>query len=182
VTTRQANATIDEVRQIQLLEGSVPSPFDCWLIHRGFKILACRMRAHAASTLQVATALEQHPLISAVHYPGLSSHPQFELTKRQLHDGFGGIVSIRVRGGARVANAVCTKVKIFTHATSFGSTESLIQQQASSPTHGPGTQVPEDLLRVSIGLEHPQDLIEDIVTRLNPRATEHRREDSRPPA
>lgn len=166
VIAQKANAIVDgivrEIRQIQLLEGSVPSPFDCWLIHRGFKTLPGRMRAHSSNALQVAVALEKHPLISAVHYPGLASHPQFALAARQLHGGFGGIVSIRVGGGAEIARAVCANVKIFTHATSFGSAESLIQQQAFSPTHGPGTLVPDDLLRLSVGLENPEDLIDDI--------------------
>jgi cystathionine gamma-synthase len=166
VVAPESNRNIQEIRQIQLLEGSVMSPFDSWLTHRGLKTLACRMRTHAANALQVASALERHPLVGSVYYPGLSSHPQFELAKRQLHEGFGGIVSVRVRGGPEAANAVCGKVRVFTHATSFGSTESLIQRQASSPTHGPGTDVPEDLLRLSIGLEHPEDLIDDLTRAL----------------
>lgn len=166
VVARESNSTTETIRQTQLLEGSVPSPFDCWLVHRGFQTLTCRMRGHAQNALHVATALEKEPLITAVYYPGLASHPQFELARRQLQGGFGGIVSVRVRGGASVANAVCANVRVFTHATSFGMTESLIQQQTSSPTHGPGTNVPEDLLRLSIGLEHPDDLVDDLVTAL----------------
>jgi cystathionine gamma-synthase len=166
VVARESNRNIQEIRQIQLLEGGVMSPFDSWLTHRGLKTLACRMRTHAANALQVANALERHPFIGSVYYPGLPSHPQFELAKRQLHEGFGGIVSIRVRSGPEAANAVCGKVQVFTHATSFGSTESLIQRQVSSPTHGPGTDVPGDLLRLSIGLEHPEDLIDDLTRAL----------------
>ena len=166
VVARESNSTTETIRQTQLLEGSVASSFDCWLVHRGFQTLTCRMRGHTQNALLVATALEKEPLIAAVYYPGLASHPQFELARRQLQGGFGGIVSVRVRGGASVANAVCTNVRVFTHATSFGMTESLIQQQTSSPTHGPGTNVLEDLLRLSIGLEHPDDLVDDLVAAL----------------
>jgi cystathionine gamma-synthase len=153
---------IDEIRQIQLLEGAVPSPFDCWLVHRGIKTLAYRMRGHAENALKVARALERHPLIEAVHYPGLESHPQHLLAKRQLSGGFGGIVSIRVRGGRELAIAVCANTRIFANATSLGEVESLIQHQASSPTHGSNTGLAENLLRLSVGLEHPDDLIADL--------------------
>jgi cystathionine gamma-synthase len=166
VVARESNSTTETIRQTQLLEGGVPSPFDCWLVHRGFQTLTSRMRGHAQNALHVATALEKEPLITAVYYPGLASHPQFELSRRQLQGGFGRIVSVRVRGGASVASAVCAKVRVFTHATGFGMTESLIQQQTASPTHGLGTNVPEDLLRLSIGLEHPDDLVDDLVTAL----------------
>ncbi|HTV72646.1 MAG TPA: PLP-dependent transferase, partial [Candidatus Acidoferrales bacterium] len=97
-----------------------------------------------------------------VYYPGLRSHPRHELARRHLEGGFGGIVSLAVRGGWETAMAVCSKVKIFTHATSFGEPESLIQHQASSPTHGPDTGMAENILRLSIGLEHPDDLIADL--------------------
>jgi cystathionine gamma-synthase len=166
VVARESASAIEAIRQMQLLEGSVPSPFDCWLIYRGFKTLVWRMRAHAENALRVAATLQKHPLIAEVFYPGLPSHPQFELAQRQLEGGSGGIVSIRVKGGAQVARQVCANVQVFTHATSLGMTESLIQQQASSPTHGPGTKVPEDLLRLSIGLEHPDDLVEDLTAAL----------------
>jgi cystathionine gamma-synthase len=153
---------LDEIRRIQVLEGAVPSPFDCWLVHRGVQTLACRMRAHADSALAIARTLEGHPAIDAVHYPGLPSHPQHALARRQLAGGFGGIISIQVCGGREAAMAVCTNVKLFRHAASFGSITSLIQHQASSPTHGPGTRVTENLLRLSVGLEHPDDLIADL--------------------
>ena len=162
VVAAEAGPLIDEIRQIQWLEGAVPSPFDCWLIHRGIQTLPCRMRAHAANALAVAQALEGHRSIAAVHYPGLKSHPHHALANRQLVGGYGGIVSVQVRGGRDVAIAVCRNVKIFKNATSFGTTESLIQHQASSPTHGTSTGLAEDLLRLSVGLEHPDDLIEDI--------------------
>ena len=157
---------VDEVRRIQHLEGAVPSPFDCWLVHRGISTLAYRMRGHAENALAVARALEGHPMLDAVHYPGLPSHPHHALARRQLSGGFGGILSIQLRGGKAVAQAVCDHVEVFRHATSFGAVESLIQHQASSPTHGFNTGLADNLLRLSIGLEHPDDLIADVTQAL----------------
>lgn len=162
VVAKEANPITDEIRKIQLLEGAVPSPFDCWLVHRGLRTLACRMRTHAENALKVARALELHPLIESVHYPGLESHPQYSLAKQLLSGGFGGIVSFQVRGEPELAVAICAKVKLFKSATSLGGTESLIQHQASAPTHGPNTGLAENLLRLSVGLEHPDDLIADL--------------------
>jgi cystathionine gamma-synthase len=162
LVAREAGPVIEEIRKIQSLEGSVPSPFDCWLVHRGLKTLAYRMRGHAENAMKVARALQSHPEIEAVYYPGLKSHPQHLIARRQLCGGFGGIVSIQVRGGREAAMAVCAKVKVFTHATSLGEVESLVQHQASSPTHGTDTGLVENLLRLSIGLEHPDDLIADL--------------------
>lgn len=166
VIAREPNALIEEIRQIQFLEGAVPSPFDCWLVHRGLKTLACRMRGHANTALSVARFLESHPMVEAVHYPALESHPQHNLAERHL-DGFGGVVSFQVRGGRRAAIDVVANVRLFTRATSLGTPESLIQHQASSPTHGTGTGLAENLLRISAGLEHPDDLIEDLAQALN---------------
>src|SRR5271170_912541 len=163
VVAREPNPLIEEIRQMQLLEGTGLSPFDSWLTHRGIKTLPCRMRAHADNALRVARALHGLPGVEAVHYPGLETHPQHQLARRQLSGGFGGVVSFQVRGGREAAMAVCSNVKVFTHATSLGETESLIQHQASSPTHGLNTGMAENLVRLSVGLEHPEDLIADIV-------------------
>lgn len=171
VVAGESSPVLDEIRQIQWLEGAVPSPFDCWLVHRGLKTLAYRMRGHAENALRVARALEHHPLIEVVHYPGLESHPQHLLAKRQLSGGYGGIVSIQVRGGREMATSVCAKVRVFTNATSFGNVESLIQHQASSPTHGTNTGLVENLLRLSVGLEHPDDLIADLEQALDAART-----------
>ena len=110
-------------------------------------------------------------MIEVVHYPGLESHPQHLLAKRQLSGGFGGIVSIQVRGGRDMAISVCANVKVFTNATSFGDVESLIQHQASSPAHGTNTGLVENLLRLSVGLEHPDDLIADLEQALHAART-----------
>lgn len=154
-------AALDRLRVLQWVEGSGPGPFDCWLTRRGLKTLPVRMRAHAAGAARVAAYLRTHPAVTAVHYPGLTDHRQHALAKRLL-DGFGGVVSFQVRGGRPAATAVAAAVRLFTRATSLGAPESLIQHQATAPTHGVGTALPDDLLRLSVGLEHPDDLIADL--------------------
>lgn len=152
---------VERLRLLQWVEGAAPAPFDCWLARRGLKTLSIRMRAHADGAAKVAAYLNDHPAVLTVHYPGLPNHPQHDLAKRTL-DGFGGIVSFRVRGGRSAAIAVAAAVHLFTRATSLGAPESLIQHQATAPTHGPETTLPDDLLRLSIGLEHADDLIVDL--------------------
>lgn len=139
--------------------GAVAAPFNSWLVLRGLRTLACRMERHAASAATVARALEGHPALAAVLYPGLGSHPGHEIAARQM-SGYGGIVSLRVRGGRSAAVEVARRLRLFTNATSLGGVESLVEHRASS--EGPGTPTPEDLLRLSIGLEHPDDLIDDL--------------------
>jgi cystathionine gamma-synthase len=121
------------------------------------------MRAHSDNALKVATALAEHPRVAAVHYPGLASHPQHAVARRQM-TACGGMLSIQVRGGREAAFSVAEKVRVFTCATSFGGTESLIEHRAS--VEGAATRSPDDLLRLSIGLEHPEDLVEDLVQAL----------------
>lgn len=150
------------VRTIQSLGGGVPSPFDCWLTLRGIKTLPYRVRAHSENALTVATRLEHHPRIERVNYPGLESHPAHAVARRQMQM-FGGLLSIQVRGGRDEAMEVSSRVKLFTRATSLGGTESLIEHRAS--VEDPTTS-PENLLRLSIGLEHPEDLIEDLLQAL----------------
>ena len=111
----------------------------------------------------MATFLAAHPRVEAVHYPGLTSHPQHAIAKRQM-SGFGGMLSVQVKGGRDAAFAVEGKVRLFTCATSFGGTESLLEHRAS--VEGAATRSPENLLRLSIGLEHPDDLIDDLAQAL----------------
>ncbi len=143
--------------------GGVASPFASWLVLRGLRSLACRMERHSANTLILARALEAHPGVAAVHYPGLPAHPGHEVARRQM-SAFGGMLSLRVRGGRARAIAVASRVQLFLNATSLGGTESLLEHRASS--EGPGTSTPDDLLRVSVGLEHPDDLVEDLTRAL----------------
>jgi cystathionine gamma-synthase len=147
------------LRLVQTVGGAVPSPFDCWLVLRGLRTLAYRMRGHCDNAERVAAFLSDHPAVEVAHYPGLATDPGHALAKRQMRR-YGGMMSVEVRGGAAAALAVVSRVRLFTRATSLGGPESLIEHRASS--EGPGTRTPASLLRLSIGLEHPDDLIEDL--------------------
>ena len=156
---RRDDDFFQRVRDIQYSAGAVPSPFDCWLILRGMKTLPWRMRAHCENAAKVAEFLAQAPKVERVHYPGLVSHPGHDIAKKQM-SMFGGMLSFETKGGKEAAMQVAAKTKIFTRATSLGGVESLIEHRAS--IEGAGTKSPEGLLRCSIGLEHPDDLIEDL--------------------
>jgi cystathionine gamma-synthase len=151
------------VEHIRHVLGAVSSPFNSWLILRGLRTLACRMQRHSESALAVARAISEHPEVEAVHYPGLPSHPGHAIARRQMK-AFGGMLSLRVRGGRERAIAAASRVRLFVNATSLGGVESLIEHRASS--EGPGSTAPENLLRLSIGLEHPEDLIGDLTQAL----------------
>ncbi|MBM4440500.1 MAG: PLP-dependent transferase [Candidatus Rokubacteria bacterium] len=144
---------------VQASGGGIPSPFDCWLVLRGIQSLAWRMRAHADNAMKVATFLAGHPRVETVHYPGLPTHPGHAIAARQMRS-FSGMLSFQVRGGAAEAMGVAAKLRLFTRATSFGGTESLVEHRAS--VEPPTTKTPQNLLRVSVGLEHPDDLIADL--------------------
>ncbi|MBX0329416.1 aminotransferase class V-fold PLP-dependent enzyme [Oscillochloris sp. ZM17-4] len=159
VVAREAGPLFERVRFIQGNGGAVPAPFDCWLVLRGIRTLAYRVRAHAEHAMRVARFLDAHPQIARVYYPGLESHPGHEVAARQMR-GFGGMLSAEVRGGQAAAMGVAARVKIFTRATSLGGTESLIEHRAS--VEGPESTTPPSLLRISVGLEHPDDLIADL--------------------
>jgi cystathionine gamma-synthase len=159
VIARSDNEFFQSVHTIQYSGGAVPSPFDCWLILRGMRTLPWRMRAHSENAIRVAEFLAQHQRVERVHYPGLQSHPGHEIAKRQM-SMFGGMLSFEVTGGREAAMNVAAKTKIFIRATSLGGVESLIEHRAS--IEGAGTTSPENLLRLSIGLENADDLIEDL--------------------
>src|SRR5438132_8398293 len=159
IIAKRDDAFFQAVRSIQSAAGAVPSPVDCWLILRGMKTLPWRMRAHCENAAKVAEFLAQNRNVEHVHYPGLKSHPGHEIAKRQM-SMFGGMLSFEAKGGRKAAMTVAAQTKIFTRATSLGGVESLIEHRAS--IEGPGTTSPEGLLRCSIGLEHPDDLIEDL--------------------
>jgi cystathionine gamma-synthase len=159
VLARKESEFFQRVRAIQYSGGAVPSPFDCWLILRGMRTLPWRMRAHSENGIKVAEFLAQHRKVASVHYPGLRSHPGYEIARRQM-SMFGGMLSFQVKDGGEAAMSVAAKTKIFTRATSLGGVESLIEHRAS--IEGPGTTSPENLLRLSIGLENADDLIEDL--------------------
>jgi cystathionine gamma-synthase len=159
VVCRAEDDTWKRIRQIQVLGGAVAAPFDCWLTLRGLRTLPYRMRGHCENALHVATFLSQHPGVLAVHYPGLTGHPGHAIAARQM-SAFGGMLSFQMRGGQEAALRVAAKVRLFTRATSLGGTESLIEHRAS--IEGPGTRTPANLLRVSVGLENAEDLVEDL--------------------
>ena len=159
IVARADDEFFQRVRTVQTAGGAVPSPFDCWLTLRGIRTLPWRMRAHESNAAAVARWLAEHPRIEAVHYPGLASSAGHDVARRQM-SGFGGMLSIQVRGGRADAMGVASRLKLFTQATSLGGTESLIEHRES--IEGPGTRTPANLLRVSIGLEHHEDLIADL--------------------
>jgi cystathionine gamma-synthase len=160
VVAKKESEFFQRVRAIQYSGGAVPSPFDCWLILRGMRTLPWRMRAHSENGMKVAEFLAQHRKVESVHYPGLRSHPAgYEIARRQM-SMFGGMLSFQVKDGGDAAMSVAAKTKIFTRATSLGGVESLIEHRAS--IEGPVTTSPENLLRLSIGLENADDLIEDL--------------------
>ncbi|TAE30605.1 MAG: aminotransferase class V-fold PLP-dependent enzyme [Cytophagales bacterium] len=153
------NELATRVRQIQQLGGAVPSPFDCWLLSRGLRTLGVRVRAQQATAQAIAEFLEGHSRVERVYYPGLDSHPQRALAKQQMN-GPGAMLSFDVKGEAEDALRVCGNLKLFTRATSLGGTESLIEHR---PTiEGIHTMAPPNSLRMSVGLEHAEDLIADL--------------------
>jgi cystathionine gamma-synthase len=139
--------------------GAVASPFSSWLVLRGLRTLFCRMERHSVNAAAIANALMTSSNVEAVYYPGLSGHPGHNVASRQMR-GFGGMLSFLVKGGWDEAVRVASRVKLFTNATSLGGTESLIEHRASA--EGKDSQAPPNLLRLSVGLEHPDDLIEDL--------------------
>ena len=153
-----------QVRTAQLFGGGVPSPFDCWLVMRSLPTLPYRIQAHCANAMKVAQFLDSHPKVSKVHYPGLENNAFHALAKKQM-SGFGGMLSFEAKAGKEAAMAVAQHVEIFTRATSLGGVESLIEHRAS--IEGPDSKTPQGLLRVSVGLEHADDLIDDLAQALD---------------
>jgi cystathionine gamma-synthase len=159
LVARKNDDFVERLSLMQKVGGAIPSPFDCWLLLRGIRTLPWRMRAHCGNAMIVARYLETHPAVEAVHYPGLESHSGHDIARRQMND-FGGMMSIQLRDGEQAALDLTHKLTLFTRATSLGGTESLIEHRAS--VEGPTTISPVNLLRISIGLEHPDDLIDDL--------------------
>ena len=151
---------LHRIRAWRRSSGAVPSGFDAWLLVRGMRTLFPRVRQCSATALTIARRFEHDPRIVSVLYPGLSSHLGHDIARRQMEGGFGGMLSMRVGGGEDGAVATAARLGVFVRATSLGGTESLVEHRAS--TEGPSTPVPADLLRFSIGLEDPSDLIADL--------------------
>lgn len=152
------------IRSWRRTGGAVPGPFEAWLLVRGMRTLFLRVQRASESALLIARHFETHPALSTVLYPGLPSHPGHAIAARQMTGGFGGMLSVRVAGGIEPAKSVLAKVKVFKRATSLGGVESLIEHRSSM--EGPSSPVPDDLLRLSVGIESPMDLIADLETAL----------------
>ena len=154
----------EQLAFIQNATGSVAGPFDAWLTLRGIRTLGVRMDRHSRNAQRVADMLASHPAVAEVYYPGLDSHPGHEVAAKQMR-GFGGMVSFRARGGEQEAIAICGRTRLFTLAESLGGVESLIEHPARM-THasvaGSELEVPADLIRLSVGLETGDDLLEDL--------------------
>jgi cystathionine gamma-synthase len=148
-----------KIRQVQEMGGAIPSPMDCYMLVRSIKTLPYRVKGHVHNAQLLAEFLDQHPGVERVMYPGLPSHLQHEVAKAQML-AFGGMLSFIVKGDENDTQAVINKLKIFTRATSLGGVESLIEHRAT--VEGPDTKTPRNLLRVSVGLEHIDDLIADL--------------------
>jgi cystathionine gamma-synthase len=140
--------------------GAVPGPFEAWLLLRGMRTLALRVRQSSASAMTIANRFAGHARLAAVLYPGLPDHPGHGVARRQMRDGFGGMLSLRVAGGREAALAVASRLRLWKRATSLGGVESLVEHRAS--IEGPYSKVPVDLLRLSTGIEDTGDLIADL--------------------
>ncbi len=159
VVSRGADEFFDRIRGYQISAGPVMEPFSAWLAMRGMRSLGARMAVHCRNAGAVAEHVRVHPRVRTVHYAGLEDHPGHETAVRQM-DGFGGMLSIQVDGGAEEALAVAARTQVFRRATSLGGTESLIEHRASIEKQPSAT--PQNLLRLSVGLEHVDDLLEDL--------------------
>ena len=140
--------------------GGILGPLEAALLLRGMRTLHVRVRHQCAGAMTIAQHFARHRKIEAVLYPGLATHPGHAAAARQMHGGFGGMLSVRVKGGEAAAVATAANVKIWKRATSLGGVESLLEHRAS--VEGPGSPCPPDLLRLSVGLESPDDLIADL--------------------
>jgi cystathionine gamma-synthase len=160
LVTRQADARWQEIRLVRGLMGGVLGPFEAWLLLRGLRTLFVRFERASANALQIARQFEGHGKLEAVLYPGLESHPGHAIAKRQMTAGYSGMLSLLVKGDAEDAKGVATRTALFVPATSLGGVESLIEHRAT--IEGPRSQVPPNLLRLSIGIEDARDLIADL--------------------
>jgi cystathionine gamma-synthase len=159
IVTRKNDEFFAKIRHLQTIGGAVQAPWDSWLLHRGAKTLPLRVRTQAASAQTLAESLSAHPKVERVLYPGLKSHPGHDVAARQMRGGFGGLMSVLVKGGQAECFAMAAKLKLIRRATSLGGIETTIEHRASIEPPELGT--PINLMRVSVGIEHVDDLLED---------------------
>jgi cystathionine gamma-synthase len=162
---REKDSRFEAVNNALIVLGAALAPFNSWLVLRGLKTLACRIAVQTSNASKLASMLVTHPNVDTVYYPGLETHPGHDVAARQMSD-FGAIVSFRVRQGKDAALATVGRAELFMRATSLGGVESLIEHRATS--EGPNSTTPDDLIRLSLGIEHPDDLIEDLGRALCP--------------
>jgi cystathionine beta-lyase/cystathionine gamma-synthase len=161
-------ALVERIWHCAVTLGPVPDPFAAWLLLRGLRTLPLRIARQNTTALQVATRLGEHPKVARVHYPGLTSHPQHALARTQMPGGFGGLLSFELRGGFESAQAFIKAMKVPARAVSFGGFESLATQPAAMWAGSIGAEkaeeagIPLGLIRLSVGLEHPDDLVDDL--------------------
>ncbi len=158
----------ERLKFLQNAVGAVPGPMDCWLVLRGVKTLPVRMDRHAENALAVAQFLSDHPQVKEVIYPGLADHPQYKLAQRQMRNG-GGMIALVLNGGAEAARRMVARTRLFALAESLGGVESLIEVPAAmthASTQGSPLEVSAGLIRISVGLEHKDDLIADLAQAL----------------
>lgn len=160
LVTKAQNERWEEIKFIRKHVGGIIGPFEAWLLLRGMRTLAIRFERSSQNALRIAEHFEQHPKVASVLYPGLKSHPGHAIACRQMTQGFGGMLSMCVKGGATEAKTLATKLQLFIPATSLGGVESLVEHRAT--VEGPMSQVPPNLLRFSVGIEAVEDLIADL--------------------
>ena len=160
LVTAGADDFCKAIREYRHIGGAVLGPFDAWLVLRGMRTLYLCMKACSASAQAIAEHVHGHPKITRVPYPGLASHPGHDVAARQMKGGFGGMMSLRIEGGAEAALRLSGACRLFKRATSLGGVESLIEHRAG--IEPPDSPVPPDLLRLSVGIEAAEDLIADI--------------------
>lgn len=164
LTTKRRDAAWLRIEQVLRQNGAILGTTEAWLLQRGLRTLFPRVLWQSASALVLAERLQAHPKVAEVLYPGLASMPGHDIARRQLRGGFGGMLSVRVAGGRAEAIAVAARLRLWKRATSLGGVESLVEHRAS--IEGPTSPVPDDLLRLSVGLEAAEDLWADLCAAL----------------
>ncbi|WP_172684859.1 PLP-dependent aspartate aminotransferase family protein [Phaeobacter sp. 11ANDIMAR09] len=156
---------LKEMAALRNAYGGVVGSFEAWLLLRGMRTLALRVKTSSANALKMAQFLQAHPAVEKVLYPGLPSHPQHQIACRQMNGGFGGMLSFRLKGGENAAKSIAAQVRVIRQAISFGSTETVIEHRAGMESADSPT--PRDLLRLSVGIENIDELIADLEQALN---------------
>jgi len=155
----------EKIRNIRLHGGAIIGSFEAWLLQRGMRTLFLRVKKASDNALKIANYFENHKKISSVLYPGLKSHPKHEIAKKQMKGGYGGMLSFIIKGGEIAALEFVKHCSVFMRATSLGGVESLIEHRYS--IEGESSPIPKDLVRISVGIEAPDDLIEDLENSIN---------------